>query len=331
MKRMMQFFLIVVFCALFTNVVAQTYKLTVSNKPFVFLTEPQSAVEGPWDVPEFQIPIGFDFEFFDITSNQFYSIVNSFGGVFELNLNLDHLYMLIPLNANMIDRGFQQDSALSPVNYKTEGIVGQRIFTLEFKEAGLYNGLESIDGIFLEYISFQLRLFEDSGDIEFQIGPYSIETDPETLFDPIPGPIVGLLADVESTSFGAHIGEYILLKGNALKPTIATDSVAFLTWPIPENTVYRFSRMNTSVVEHLSPVTQTFFFPNPTSGEIRLNENIAKDINYPIIVFDVLGKQIDQWNAEAEISAAGLSAGSYYVIVQTKNKLVTEKLLVLPD
>ena len=98
------------------------------------------AVEGPWNIAEFELPIGFDFEFFDFTSDHIYSYFNSFGGVYELNLDEDHLYVLIPFYASLIDRAYQQDSALSPINFKTVGLPGKQVLTLEFIEAGLFVG-----------------------------------------------------------------------------------------------------------------------------------------------------------------------------------------------
>ena len=281
-------------------------------------------------IPIFQVPLGFDFDFFDITSNQLYASDNSLGGFTTLNQDEEHLYMLVQFYASLIDRGYAQDSALSPIYYKTEGLEGERVFTLEYDSAGLFYGLEDTNSIILDYINLQVRLYEGSGDIEFHIGPYSITEDPEIIFDPYPGPIIGITADVNNI-FGGDFGELILLSGDPLNPTVVTDSIANLTWPIPENTVYRFSKMGTSDGDHLSDSKQPLLFPNPTSGVIHLDGNISKDVIYPIIVMDVLGKPVSLWNTEAEISATDLAAGSYFVIVHAENKVVTEKLVVLSE
>ncbi len=334
MKHTSKTILSVIICVCIKGVQAQTYQVAVSNEPFVFLENPESAVDVAWNLPEFQLPLGFDFNFFDITTDHLYSIPNSEGGDFELNQDKDHIYQVFPFFASLIDRGAQQDSALSPINYKTQGLAGQRVFTLEFIEAGLFDGLETDDGVFLDYISFQLRLHEGSGNIEYHIGPYSIQEDPELVFDSNPcsvsGPIIGLLADAESW-VGGQIGELILLAGDPVNPTIVTDEIVCLNWPIPENTVYRFSRMGTAVGENLRFAKQPMLFPNPTFGDISLRENNANKVIYPVIVMDALGKQVVLWNTESEISAAGLSAGCYYVVVTTKSKVFTEKLIVLSE
>jgi hypothetical protein len=329
--------LILTFSLFYLNLSAQTYQLTVDSKPFVYLENPLVAVDGPWWdgtwwPSEFQLPIGFDFELFDFTSDSIYPNIYSEGGVFNLNLDYDHLYMIMPFYAPLIDRGYQQDSALSPIHYKTEGMLGQQVFTLEFKEAGLFEGLETDDGVFLDHVSFQVRLYEETGDIEFHYGPYVTKEDPEVIFGSLPGPLVGLLADADWDTPGGNVAEVILLEGDPLAPSVFTGSgPTTLVGSIPENTVYRFSRMGTSVGEDLDPTKPPFLFPNPTSGFIQLNANNATDVNFPIIVFDIYGKQAGFWRNADEISASGFAAGCYHVIFHSKENIFTEKLIVFPE
>jgi hypothetical protein len=330
MKHLFETILSIVVCGFISETTAQTYQVTITNEPFVFLENAQPAVEGAWDTPEFQLPLGFDFEFFDITSNQIYSIFNSFGIDLELNLDQDHIYQLIPFLSSLIDRGAQQDSALSPITYLTEGPPGQQIFTIEFKEAGLYEGIEDENSIFQDYISFQVKLYESSGDIVFHIGPYFIQEETEIVFNGYPGPIVGLLADSDYIPDGLF-GELILLKGDPLNPIIETDTIAFLNWPIPENTVYRFCRMCTSITEDFHSSMQPYFFPNPTTGDVHLLDNTDNDVIFPIKVADVHGKQVELWKSKDEISASDFAPGCYYVTLKISNTMVVEKLIVLPD
>src|SRR4030095_12405014 len=330
MNRKSQIILSLFFCVMSEMATAQTYQVTVSNKPFVLLDDPKIAVEEAWTSPEFQVPLGFDFDFFDITSDSLYCFDYEVGGVFGLNRDREDFYMLVPFYASMVDRGYSQDSALSPIHFKTEGSAGDRVFTLEYIDAGLFYGTEDEDGTIQEYIDFQVKLYEASGDIEFHIGPYSVIEDAAILFDPFPGPLIGILAGVQHT-VNTGCQEMIMLEGDPLKPGIVTDSIGHLTWPIPENTVYRFSRMGTSVEEAHSQSFSPLLFPNPTSGELHLNENNAKDVIYPIIVRDVHGKQVGHWNNKDEISASRFAAGCYYVIFHTEDEVVTKKLIVLPE
>lgn len=322
-------FILIFSVAWYTNT-AQTYQLTVESRPFAFLEDPQLAIDEAWWTPEFQIPLGFDFELFDYSSDSIYPNFYSEGGVFNLNLDYDHLYMLIPLYASLIDRGYQQDSALSPIHYKTEGSPGQYIFTLEFKEAGLFEGDETDDGVFLDHISFQIRLYEESGDIEFHYGPYVTKEDPEVIFVPNPGPLVGLLADADWDTPGGPIAEVILLEGDPLSPSVFTgNGPTSLDGPIPENTVYRFSKMETDVVE-IDSRCHPLLYPNPTSGEVQLKPESLCDIIYPIRVIDTQGKQICLWRAEEDVTANNLAPGCYTIVIHTIDNVVVESLIVLP-
>src|SRR5688572_32280023 len=91
MKSISLIILHVIIWSFVINSQAQTYQLTVNNEPFVFLENPEVAVQGTWSLPVFQVPLGFDFEFFDISSNQLYSAANSFGGYTSLNQDEEHL------------------------------------------------------------------------------------------------------------------------------------------------------------------------------------------------------------------------------------------------
>src|SRR5688572_13441139 len=172
MNHLFETILPIIVCGFMSETTAQTYQVTITNEPFVFLEKAQPAFEGAWDLPEFQLPLGFDFEFFDITTNQLYSIANSFGIDLELNQETGHIYQLLPFYGSLIDRGYQQDSALSPITFQTVGPPGQQIFTIEYKEAGLFEGTEDENGVFHDYISLQVKLYENTGDIVFHIGPY---------------------------------------------------------------------------------------------------------------------------------------------------------------
>jgi type IX secretion system substrate protein len=330
MNHLFETILPIIVCGFMSETTAQTYQVTITNEPFVFLEKAQPAFEGAWDLPEFQLPLGFDFEFFDITTNQLYSIANSFGIDLELNQETGHIYQLLPFYGSLIDRGYQQDSALSPITFQTVGPPGQQIFTIEYKEAGLFEGTEDENGVFHDYISLQVKLYENTGDIVFHIGPYSIQEETQVVFEEKPGPLMGLLADGDYIPDGLF-GELILLEGDPLNPTIETDTIAFLNWPIPENTVYRFWRMGTSVGEEFHSPNQSYLFPNPTSGDIHFHENFDNVVMFPIKVVDVNGKQVGLWKDKDEISASDFAPGCYYVFLKIENTIVIEKLIVLPD
>jgi len=321
MKHPSQIILFIFFYNFFSNVQAQTYNLNVSNEPFGFLQNPQSAVQGPWDLLAFQIPLGFDFHFFDITSDSLFSAENSFGGYTSLNQDEENLYMMIHFYAFLIDRGYQQDSAASPIYYKTEGLPGQRIFTLEYNNAGIFNGLQDFNGVFLDYINIQVKLYESSGDIEYHFGPYSIQEDPEIVFDGYPGPFIGLFADCQNV-LGGDIGEVILLSGDAMKPTLVTDPFSVVNWPIPENTVYRFSR-TTATSDPNFTHEDLMISPNPANSYVHLSRTGGR-----VEVIDATSRMIyNEYIEEDNLDVSGFTPGIYYLRMISKDKISTGKFV----
>lgn len=306
----------------------QTYQVSVRSEPFVFLSNPQSAIQSAWSVPIFEVPIGFEFEFFDFPSSTLYSADNTLGGYTSFNQDEEHLYMMIHFLANFIDRGFWPGVAMSPIYYKTSGTPGNRVFTLEYNNVGFYNGVQDQDGVFLEYISIQVRLFEANGDIEYHIGPYSVTSDATTLFEGFTGPFIGMFANAQNY-LGGIKEEVILLTGDPLNPSIVSDPFINMAWPIPQNTVYRFSKGSTSSNTPAGETLGSFFFPNPTSGSLHLREELSEDVVFPISVYDVSGSQVESWNSLQDMDVSGFAPGCYIAVINTSQATVKEKLVVL--
>jgi len=65
--------LILIICGLTFYAHSQSYEFTVSTNPYINLTG-STSLNGtaPWDDPEFEIPIGFDFQYFDTTIDKIY-------------------------------------------------------------------------------------------------------------------------------------------------------------------------------------------------------------------------------------------------------------------
>src|SRR4030095_7435130 len=117
----------------------QTYHLDITNEPYEPIVGGTALVIGIWDDPEFEIPIGFNFYFFGMT-DKLYCFADFQCGVFSSNLDPDSLNLIGVFAGDFIDRGYDADSALSPILFKTEGTVGHRVTTIEYKNAGFYSG-----------------------------------------------------------------------------------------------------------------------------------------------------------------------------------------------
>ena len=130
-----------------------------------------------WDDPEFIVPVGFDFDFAGTTVS--YLIQMDQGTTF---FGSDEVYYNYYFNAilyllgevDLADLGLTGVESLgsSFIQWQTTGEPGQRVFTLEYVNAGLFEEVFS-DGATETYsvLNFQFRLFESSGVIEIHFGP----------------------------------------------------------------------------------------------------------------------------------------------------------------
>jgi hypothetical protein len=306
----------------------QTYDLETSSRPYTPLVNGVDLIDFPWDDHEFPVPLGFEFLVFDEPTEFLVSPEIYTGGIFiTSSLDFQSLFMIIPFGANLIDRGFEKDMHLSPILLEVVGNAGNRVATLEYRNAGFFSG-ELVDSISVDFINLQMRIFEESGDVEIHIGPYSI-TDANRDFDNNPGPSIGMVEDFDYLFEEAN-GEVLLLSGDPLNPTINTTFTdSYVNWPIPENTVYRFVRNTTSVNDPVFTPQQAFYYPNPTTGKAYLRTSGEASIISPVRIQNALGKTIQVVENSAEISLEGKPAGIYFLSFQTDKGRVTEKIQLM--
>jgi hypothetical protein len=287
----------------------------------------QSIVNGVWADPEFAVPLGFSLALFNENVETLYAADFYGGGYVSSNLNFSETNLVLMFTAYVIDRGFELDSAISPITYKTEGSAGQRIFTLEFENAGFGFG-ESENGVFTEFINYQLKIYEASGDIEIHIGPHSVDNQ-VVVFEGNAGPGIGLVEKYDFEN-GLVNGELCLLDGNPTNPDVITTFVpAALNWPIPENTVYKFFREPTKVNEPGINYSVNYYSPNPASGNIRLQSFYEGQIVGPVNVINSSARVVSRDSSPDIIELSGLPAGIYQLYFETSEGFGGQRILLL--
>lgn len=308
-------------------VIGQSYNVSVSNEPFVFLENADSAVTQTWYDPEFIIPIGFSVQFFQDVVDSLYSLDFFAGSYFGTNPDLSAMNIMLAFSTDLLDRGVELDTLLSPILYKTEGASGHEIFTLEFRNAGFTNG-EIKNGIYTDFINFQLRIYEESNNIEVHIGPYSVEN-PGLDFEGFSGPSIGLAEDFDFINDTVH-GELFLLAGDPLMPSIITSNMPLtLVWPIPENTVYTFSYLPTSLNENDLQINKPLYFPNPSSGSVSLHGDNSINITSPVYIYDSNGILVRKDNSIDKVELDGLPCGIYALCFQTSSGNIAQRISLI--
>lgn len=318
-----------------TLIMAQDYTLTVSNQMYTDLDAPVSINNGlTWDDPEFTVPIGFDFQFFDVSINEL-----NFDGddAFLVGMTADNSFVTFILNAwDMADRGLDIDGdegepgSISPLSYQLSGAAGSQIFKLEYNNVGFYSDAYYGNNIFTDFANIQLWLYEADGAIEFRFGESDL-TNLEEVF-------ASYNYDFHATYALGHfddddylIGDQgFILNGSAATPTLDVFAQDFgmLDGNIPNGTVYRISQMSTTADnEPNKGNTKIAISPNPTTGLVQVNTNIAADEIESIEILDNNGRSLKSFNNLNTIDISDLPAAFYYLQIQTAEGQWNERVI----
>jgi Secretion system C-terminal sorting domain len=307
---------------------SQTYFFSVSQEPFEPIGTGFPLTEGIWDDPGYEVPIGFEFQLFDdvvttLVANEFFT-----GGAVANDLSGSTASIIQVYGPDIIDRGYETGGSMSAILFKTTGTAGDRVFTQEWYNVGFWNG-ELVNNVYVDYIHFQLKLYEASGDIVFHFGPSSI-TNPQLDYEDNPGPGLGIVKNLDLFS-GLSAEETLLLTGNPSSPTVVTEIAdVYLNGSIPENTVYRFSRNPTAVKDPSRPQPGEYFYPNPTSGNLSIKADLMGDVTFPISVFNANGQMTKTISGMDDLSFADMPSGMYELRIPTTDGIKVQRIVVMP-
>lgn len=328
---------IIIIIGLTLNIQAQSYTFSVSNGSYSDLAGSTSLNNGmTWDDPQFTIPIGFNFEYFDVTISHLFIEDWGLGGFLTTDTSETGIFpLLIPYGADVIDRGydFNADSSttgsLSNISYLIEGAAGSRILKIEWKNVGFYSELGD-DNISTDYTNFQLWLYEGTNDIEIHFGPTSV-TQPNLSYDGETGSFVALFPEYDYDN-DVLPNNGIVLEGNSSSPTMkvisSLDSLTFLNGTIPNGTVYRFSNTNTGIFEFKNSLIDVLIYPNPSNDYFNI-EFAKEDLKVESIsILNIHGKIVKEINYTGdEIDISYLTNGVYLVQINTTKGKLTKKLI----
>jgi len=304
----------------------QTYHFSVSTAPYVNLSGGSPALTGIWDDPEYAVPIGFSFQYYDYSLDNVYQLPYIRYSILATGAASDTLGFFLVFGADLIDRGYGVGSPQSPISYKTTGNPGHRVFTMEWKNAGFY-GQYFMGGSTSDFVNFQMELHEDSGDIVYHFGPSSI-SQPILDYDST-GAYSGLLEKLKLTT-EESLGEALLLDGNPSSPSTVSSYVdVWLNGTIPANTVYTFSTQVSAVDDPVSNTDQPYFIPNPSTDFIKANAWAETEIIPPIYVYNSTGSLVRKEDQLETIATTDLPAGIYQLMFRTKDGLTSQRIAVI--
>ena len=282
------------------KVLGNDYSFSMTTGTYSDLEETISVNNNqPWDDPEYVIPIGFDFDLYDITIDSIY-IGIGMGGLVSSKIDTNYIaeYLIIPFETDLIDRGIDSVFSQSPISYKLEGTTGNRILKIEWKNAGFYDEMDVL-GTLDDYINFQLWLFEETNDIEIHFGPNMI-TNPEINYWGETGATIGLAGMTDDY----EIENAYFLSGEPSNPIIV-DTLVYLNGTPSDGTIYKFSKSTTGIeVANLSAVIPKVY-PNPTNGIFNIEKITSESSTYKVT--DITGKLIQQGMLTGKATVVDLS------------------------
>jgi hypothetical protein len=317
-------------------VFSQPYTFSVTTGTYADLEGSTSINDGmTWDDPQFEIPLGFDFQYFDKSIEKLFIEDWGLGALLSIDTNEAGLQtLLIPYGADLIDRSYDfllgpDTGSLSNISYLTEGSPGNRITKIEWKNAGFYGDL-ALNGTSIDFINFQLWLYETTNAIEIHFGPKSI-TQPEEAFEGDTGSSIVLIPEYDFDDDIFTDTSY-WLTGDPTSPVV-TELVdrgfAVLDGIIPPGTIYRFSNNNTSTTEILLSDDRFSIFPNPAKEFVKIAIDQQDVEILALSLIDITGKQIYSASTPGhEINVSNLTPGTYFIIIQTSSGMARKMLMI---
>lgn len=236
------------------------YYFDVDNEPYQPLNGQGVSLNenNIWDEPQYAIPLGLEFFFFDLKIDTLFT--GDGIGAFLHNkptaefTNSSSNRFIVPYETDLQDRGaLDNENSESPIVFRWEGFPGQRIFKIEWANAGFFDERAEL-GTMNDFVNVQTWIYEETGVIEFRYGASQI-TDAEVNFYGLSGPTIGIMSAVLSLP--------IVLTGDPENPNLTNDlsvPVGLDTTP-PNGMVYRFT-------PDLSTV-------NPISSNSRIEANFS--------------------------------------------------------
>lgn len=326
--------LIISVIILFPNVLfSQSYTFSATTGTYAGLDNPVSLNNGQvWELPAFEIPIGFDFWFFNSSIDTLYFFEDGAGSVLSTSKLQSGLHkLLIPYGTSLIDRGYGTSLSQSPLSYELSGESGSRILKIEWKNAGFYGDFEN-NGTSTDYVNFQLWLHETTGHIEIHYGP-SLINYPALDFNDESGPSVSLIPSYDY-NLDVFSPNSLWLEGSPLSPVMITsDNFVFLNGSVSPNTIYKFD--NLTVGSPGITVNEPVVYPNPVKDLLNIRLNTVLTSPAAVIICDITGRNV--YNAavsanqtgELQINVSDLNAGIFQLIIQKGQETYTSRFVKL--
>lgn len=298
----------------YMNGFGQNYSFTNFTETYNDLTGTISLNNGEiWDDPAYALTLPFPFIINGVTLT---SVNVSDGFIIQNNTTNNIAQGLAAFSIDLIDRGNNGTTSLSPISYKTDGTIGNRILKIQYKNCGSF-----YDSNLSMFINLQIWLYESNNSIEYRYGASSI-TSPSIFYDGDTGALIGFGGeDLNGNISNAHF-----LTGSASNPTLSTSTnLSPITGTPSANTVYRFTPTTLSNTKNQK--SSISVYPNPFNDKILI-EGLESNFGYSI--YNIQGKEIQSETIKSKngyINTNDIASGIYLLKIVTENEVKIQKII----
>ena len=335
MKRLL-FTALACFTLSYSTFCQNPYELII-NEEIYFPLEKATLIDSSsfdnqfgWDDPAFSVPIGFTFSFL---GNEIETLDQLGDGAVMLGTPLNSsgvplFYGLMPVSFDLADRGIVGEEP-SLIRYRTTGSQGERVFAIEWYNAGLYDEIFSSDSISVSSLNFQIWLYENDHSIEFRYGS-CIYPDP---FDPLAEP--GLALIILDLNLSSYEGNFLTLSGHpaacVLENITSVEDLEMYSLDYYLNAmVYRFEPTSIPFSVHENNLMSFPIYPNPASNNLTIDLGDLTGVNTSIKLYDSSSKLVfeKQSSSTLMIDVSVFAKGLYTLELSTSDKALRSQVVV---
>jgi hypothetical protein len=311
MKKICYLFIV---CAMSTQVVnAQDFTFSQKTETYTELTGSTVFSDQYWsDFPIYTVPLSFSFDYY---GNDFSTIYVS-GGFTGFNYDTTGGFNDLSGNEVHVFDAEIGDGDSAVISYKTEGTPGNRIFKMQWYNANFENDDDNLD-----YVNFQLWLFENGDKIEMHYGSSSVVNNDS--YFPFGGPQIGLFNETGSKG--------IFLGGSPANPTVMNNpqGLVFLTGTPSNGQVYVFTPTTGTGSRKIADAAVKVS-PNPFSSELKIEMTGQQQMS-SMKIYDLQGRLLRSVNisegSACTVNTHDLPAGIYFLQLTNGDKVLHRKIV----
>lgn len=317
---------------MFTSGIKAQIPFTFSQSSTTYspITGGTNAFPFVWNDHNEYVPLGFNFSYLGNTYTNV--LIHANGALFfdvDLTGPLSNYipvimifgdYGLGGLGADLMDRG--NSNPQSPVVYKTEGTAPNRVFRVEWQNAGFF-----LDGSDESFVNVQGKLYEGTNKIEIIMGPNQVAPGHYEIGST--GPVIGLgiydMTDINNM----HYGSNYFLSGPANSPT-AVNTYSDMIGTPANGTVYNFTSTGTSLSE-LKDFNNISVYPNPVTDKLIIDLPSGALFN-EVQIIDITGRiiislNVNNYNDQILMNVKDLASGIYTVLLHSENATAATRII----